>query len=61
MTYLKWVLSEVKTFGWKTAWYNIKYDWAFKHLNAKRMTIAQKDWSRPSKGEVREAKKWLFS
>ena len=42
MNYLKHVLSEIRQFGFKTAWYNMKFNWAYKHLDAKSMKIVTK-------------------
>lgn len=39
---MKWFLSEWKQYGFKTAWYNFKFELAFRHLNAKSMKVVQK-------------------
>lgn len=32
----------VRSIPWKTAWYNLKFNRAYKHLNAKSMKVEQK-------------------
>ena len=39
---MKQFILEWKEYGLGTAWYNLKFNWAYKHLNAKSIKIVQR-------------------